>query len=320
MGASLVEQIARHWYLTRQSPQGTVGQGRVRVTVVDLEADELVPALEALHPLIGRHCQIDAKSLDVHSGSFAEGRFLASDAPPITSAYVCFDDETRSLETAMVVRGSFPEVPIVVRALTRSGLPALLDRGVGNQDDDLSAFALVDRVLGPDLLLGGDDEVIARALHDDFRQRQTAEGWRYGPVRDDRHKPSLADWEELDEGFRRSNRGQAAHTDVKLAAVGCRREASDEWEPLFSFTEEEVDKLARMEHDRWRDERSDYRDGGWRRFWPWSTAGDDHPDLKDWGDLDKKVQEIDRDFIRKTPLILAKLGYRIVRVPPALMR
>ncbi len=312
MGASLVEQIARLWYLTRQGRQG-----RVRVSVVDLKADALVPALQTLHPEIGEHCQVDPVTLDVNSGSFADGGFTTSHAPPITAAYVCFDDEARSLEAAMVLRRSVPAIPIVVRALTRSGLPALLDRGVGNEDDDLSAFALVDRVLGPDLLLGGDDEVIARALHDDFCRRETAKGWRYGPVRDDRHKPSLADWEDLAEGYRRSNREQAAHTDTKLAAVRSRREASDDWEPLVSFTNEEVDELARMEHDRWLDERAAHRHTFWRRVWPWSTTGDDHPDAKDFDDLDEEIQEIDKDFVRNTPLILAKLGYRIVRVPPS---
>jgi hypothetical protein len=245
---------------------------------------------------------IDAVALDVRSPEFEQGRFLDTRDTPVSAAYVCLDDDVLSLEAALVLhlRLQGRRVPIVMRALTDEGLPALL----GDRDDEfaeLQAFALVERVCDPDLLFGGVDEVIARALHDVYLHQRRAEGWRYGPDRDDKRKlsPALAPWDHLEEHYRRANRDQAAHTKVKLDRVGCALEAGDDWVARFSFTDDEIAMLAEMEHDRWcaAQEREHL----------------DSPHLVRWSELPDPIKEYDREFVRELPGVLAKVGYRVVR-------
>ncbi len=64
--------------------------------------------------------------------------------------------------------------------------------------------------------------------------------------------PAMVPWDELPEHLRESNRDQAGHIGVKLRAMGCRAGAPDRLdEPLFTFSADEVERLAWLEHDRW---------------------------------------------------------------------
>ena len=93
-------------------------------------------------------------------------------------------------------------------------------------------------------------EILARATHDNYRALRTAQN--SSPADD----PAMKPWQELDEDFKQSNRKQADHIFTKLQAVNCRLEPLISWdEPLFSFTPDEVEKLAELEHFRWVEER-----------------------------------------------------------------
>ena len=80
---------------------------------------------------------------------------------------------------------------------------------------DLHAFTVFEAACHPDLLLGGVYETLARAIHDDYVAHQRLEG--HTPETN----PSMAPWEDLPEHLKESNRDQAAHIGVKLAATGC---------------------------------------------------------------------------------------------------
>jgi hypothetical protein len=117
-------------------------------------------------------------------------------------------------------------------------------------------------------------------------------------------------WADLKENVRHSNRASADHIAVKLAVIGCRPVA--EPTPPFSFTEAEIDMLARIEHRRWCAERLL---GGWR---PGSRDNDRrlHPDLVPFDELTESGRDKDRDSVRAVPGILALVGLSIQRVAP----
>jgi hypothetical protein len=147
-------------------------------------------------------------------------------------------------------------------------------------------------------------------LHAEFVRAREAQGWAYGPQRDDERRinPALAPWPELAERFRESNRDQAAHTQVKLATVGCQLVAFDDGDPTpFRFTDEEVEQLAALEHRRWMDFQT-AQTSRWSRH-----RGQQHPDLVPYARLSEGEREIDRAFVRSLPRLLARLGYRIAR-------
>ena len=106
-----------------------------------------------------------------------------------------------------------------------------------------------------DLVLGGTVEVLARATHENYVAAQHAAGDAAAT------DPSLLPWASLSAHLRESNRAQARHVSVKLAAIGCALAPLTGRREPFVSTEAEVERLGELEHDRWVAER---RASGWR--------------------------------------------------------
>jgi hypothetical protein len=145
----------------------------------------------------------------------------------------------------------------------------------------------------------------AKAMYDAYVKQQRAKG----ETRET--NPSLIPWREVPAAQKESSRAQAAHIGVKLAAVGCSLGPLTDWEAdKFTFRDEEVELLSRMEHDRWVDER---KKAGW-------TLGLKDPDKKTtpvlvpWEELDQEAKDLDRLFVHGLPKFLAKAGFQIVRI------
>ena len=123
-----------------------------------------------------------------------------------------------------------------------------------------------------------------------------------------RRRDSFRDWEELDEIYRDSNRDQAAHIPVKLSAIGCDLAPMSPGEDhnTFTFREPEdgqvgeVDILARLEHERWMDERR--------------LRQPHHAAMLPWKDLRDEEKQKDYDAIRALPELLEGVGLKIIRV------
>jgi adenylate cyclase len=149
------------------------------------------------------------------------------------------------------------------------------------------------------------NERLARAIHEDYVRRLRAEGATA------RSNPSLVAWDDLPETLQASNRGQARDIEAKLLAIGCRVESVDrEAAELFEFPPEELEILARMEHDRWVGERLA---GGWV-FGPEKDArAKTSPYVVPWEALPEDVKEIDRDTVRSIPVLLSDAGLRVIR-------
>jgi hypothetical protein len=149
-------------------------------------------------------------------------------------------------------------------------------------------------------------EAIARAIHEDYLRRESGNGAVGHGAR------SLLPWDSLPESLRRSNRNQALHIEQKLAAVGCEAIPSSvtTGPPMFRFSEQEIDVLARMEHERWVEERA--RDG-------WTLAPDRDafhkrtPYLVAWDLLPEPARDLDRETVRGIPRFLAAVGFGVVR-------
>jgi hypothetical protein len=77
---------------------------------------------------------------------------------------------------------------------------------------------------------------------------------------------------------------------------------------LMTFTEDESEVMAEMEHGRWNVER--FPDG-----WTWGEKRDvtqkTSPYLVPWSELPNEVKEWDRETVRKIPEFLTKVGVEI---------
>ena len=149
------------------------------------------------------------------------------------------------------------------------------------------------------------DEQLAEAIHEEYVKSELAKGETVAS------KPSLVSWDELPETLRDSCRAQARDIPDKLERIACRVEVLDGPGAAFAFTDDEVDRLAEVEHERWWLDR--VIDG-----WTWgehkSTTARTHPDLVPWAALGARVQDVDRDAVRAIPRVLASAGLQVVRI------
>ena len=250
--------------------------------------------------------------MNVRWPAFLEGAYLAggADYPAVSAVFVCFDDDSLGLRTALALhhRLAGHETPVVVRMAESGGLAALLEpesdgRGVFA---NLHAFGLLDHTCSPEVILGGTHEVLARAIHEEYVRRGEDAGDSLET------NPALAPWEELPEDLRQSNFAQADHIGAKLRAVDCALVPLTDWNAAaFRFADAEVERLAQMEHDRFVAERLA---AGWRSApGPKDIHAKTSPTLVPWQELPENERVKDYAAVHDLPAFLARAGFQIVR-------
>jgi RyR domain len=145
-------------------------------------------------------------------------------------------------------------------------------------------------------------ERLARAIHDAYvRQKQTA-----GAVDSER----VLEWDELPEPLKESSRQHADDIPAKLARIGCRLAAARSPNAVRELTADEIELLARLEHERWCTER---RAAGWQLGAATGGPEPRSPWLVRWRDLPEDQREMDRALMRALPKTVADAGFAIVR-------
>ncbi len=305
MGGNVVARAAREWWRA-----GASDDRRLSVTVVDRQARARCAAIEARWPRIADSCQLVPVEIDVDSAEFERGEFLAGDPdgrPPVSIAYVCLDDDSRGLSAALGIRRRVRgrAVPVVVRMSFDTGLARLVAGAEGFEG--LSGFAVISWACDPDRLFAGTHETLARALHESYVAERLALG------ETERANPAMVPWERLPEDLREANRRQADRAVARLVAVGCDIAPLSDWEAeRFTFSDEEAETMARIEHESWCEER---RRAGWTyRPGEKDLERKTNPLLVAWDDLSEAAKEENRVTVRELPHLLADVGLQVVRV------
>jgi uncharacterized membrane protein len=145
-------------------------------------------------------------------------------------------------------------------------------------------------------------EQLAQAIHEGYLQAAASRGEAPGSG------PSLRAWEELPDELKESNRAQARQVGEKLAVIGCFMVPAFDPALRFEFDDEEVQLLARLEHDRWVGDRMalGYAHGPGRR-------GRMHPDLVPWEELTDEARAKDVATVRGIPALLDSVGFQALR-------
>ena len=305
MGTRLIVHAARRW----RSIPGARGK-KLRITAVDRGADAKVALLHERLPRLAGACDLKACRVDLDSAEFERAGFLfgRSGKSDVTGVYVCVGDDAVGLSAALHLRHRLGDraVPIVVRTTQEGGVAALLGDGRDEAYGSLRVFGLLNLVCRPDVLLAGQNEILARAIHANYVSNRRREGQTV----ETNH--AMVDWEQLPEPLKESNRAQAADICRKLAAIGCDIVPLTDWdaEPL-TFTADEIATLAPGEHERWRKER---KAAGWRFGGIRNDERKESTFLVDYEDLPEDIKEIDRASVRGIPCSLAEIGFAVVRV------
>lgn len=143
-------------------------------------------------------------------------------------------------------------------------------------------------------------ELLARAIHRVYLDKASA-------APQDPDDPAERPWEALDQSLRDSNLDHARHIAGHLHSVGLAVAPLDGHAAVL--TDDEIERLSRLEHARWVEDR---RAQGWRSG-SRDPVARTTPYLVPWDDLDEEVRELDRLFVRELPGLLATVGLQIVR-------
>ncbi|HII99085.1 MAG TPA: PAS domain-containing protein [Methanoregula sp.] len=157
-----------------------------------------------------------------------------------------------------------------------------------------------------DIGAAGTHELVARAIHEEYialqkKAKQTPET-----------NLSMRPWDELPRRLKESNLRQVEDIWRAFHTINCSIALStDSREPLFSFTESEVEFLSEREHEQWMAERK-------RKGWEYGRVRDDQQKIHDciipWEELPEAEREKDRNAVRALPGILAKVYLKIIRL------
>jgi hypothetical protein len=284
----LVRYAAREWCDDRTDDTP------LWVTVVDDDAEERVRALIDECPALELACRFRYSSTAVREVHRLAACLAHEGAPPISRAYVTAYRDEEALEAALVLRRELDAaVPLVV-AFSRAHEVGRTIGELTNTD----MFPALERTCTIELVQGGFFERIAVAIYRRWRDEAAA------------GQPRLS-WGELDESRKESSRAQARDIAVNLRSIGCAIAPLRDWDAQdFTFSDEEVERLAIAEHDRWLRERIA---AGW-------TLGDNDVERKNnlymvpWENLPPNIAEYDRIFVREIPAVLASAGFQIIRV------
>lgn len=305
LGERLITYAAREW----RDEESSAGR-RLRITVIDQEARERTDSLLVRYPRLAEVCQLEPLQIDVRSPEFQSGAFLhpSRGRSAVDMVYICVDDDSLALHAALtlhqIARGQ--SLPIVVRMSREGGLTRLL-RAKGDADDiyrNLVPFPLLEKVCTTDLVVGGTHEILAREAHREYVRHQQEMGETAAT------NPLMVDWESLPERVRESNRRQVDHIGQKLAAVGHGIAPLTDWDAAsYRFSNEQVERMAQMEHERWYQE---LVEGGWRHSAESkSPEKKTHPALLPWDELPEDEREKNRVTTRELPSFLARAGLQV---------
>ncbi len=214
-------------------------------------------------------------------------------------AYVLSRDPALATSTAVELLDRLPDTSrIVVRHGRDAGLARVFEQGDDQECGRVQVFSAYEDTCGdPDLILGSRYESLARKLHTLYLSDN-----------------GLAEptWDQLEEVFREANRDQAEwiHRTLQDAGFRVRLQAAGRPEPPLVLSPEEVERMSRVEHQRWSAEKLI---SGWTFGAIKDSAAKTHPDLVPWSELPDPEREKDRQFVRRWPELLAQVGYAVQR-------
>ncbi len=307
LGTNLVVETAKEWYFRRENPNE-----RIRMTLIDRGAKEVLALLNARHPGLSSSADITALNMSVNSPEFIRGEHLV-DVDGLTDidiAVICYDEPSEALFTGLTLRRRLPEysTPIIMRVAEESGMADLIRGRVENDDlVSIQPFGLLERTCTPAIVKRGTHETLARALHEEYLRHQ-------GRVRaSDSASVSRLPWGLLSESMREANRRKADHIGELMERVGCGLNVLWDWtEPAYRFSDADIELLAELEHERWCLEKLQQ---GWRYApGPKNPSAKLNPALVPWKDLSKRDKEKNRIAVRCLPMFLARVGYKVKRL------
>ena len=304
VGEALILRVARQ-ALARSRELAA----RLRVTILGPSADEERDWLVVRYPDLDDVCELHACRNSLEDGDLPSAARAIGGEP--SSVYVCLENESDALASALALArlAEFAGVRIVVTLQdSDAGMANALEQ-TRREEDRVAHFGVLTSALTGGLLLSGVTELLAQAKHEEYVRSEEQRGMT------PEDNPSMRPWEELSTSLKAENRAFVGGIAEKLEMVGCTLAPSplaDPANPSFEFTSDQLELLARQEHERWMDSRrrQGYTYGPVRRD---DGRAKHHPLLVDFADLPPAEQDKDRSPVRQLPMALANAGFEVIR-------
>jgi hypothetical protein len=309
LGEGLVVQAAREWYgRMRHWPAG-----KLRATVIDLEAEAKCQALSRRYPKLAEACDLAPLAMDVRGADFQEATLFQAGVgyPAPAVIFICFSDGFLGLRTALDISHRLQQLPEQATRLVTRVAEERRAQLLGADADgyvkafNLHVFGLLDNTCTPQVIQGDTLTQLARGLHINYvrRQRQAGKSAATNSL--------LVPWSKLSEELRQWELAEADAIGQHLATLGYRLAPLTDWDAAtFQFSPAEQEQLARLEQERFLATR---QQAGWRydpggedvqaktsaRLLPWEELPDAQraPLLADAADL---------------PMVLVKAGFQMM--------
>ena len=298
LGEQLVAQAAYAWHRLKLPRP-------LRITILDLKAKEKTENLLINLPQISKVCQLVPLEVNLSSTSLLNYTLKNGiGEKPIQRVYICLADPVLSLQVCLCLLQNplFQQVSIRVRLDKETRIPALLEKPLiaDHYSGQFIPFDMYERTCSAELVIGGLHELLARELHESYL--------RSLEISNTEQQPRIS-WDQLPTQEKEANRQQANRIYRLLKAAGYHINLLQDWNASdLVFNTSELEQMARMEHDLWR--QAKLADG-----WRYSPIKDKqkrtHPVLEDWEKIPEIEREKNRDFIRQLPSLLARLGFQI---------
>ena len=305
LAQALLLEAARWWHFGTPESQAA---SELRIHVVAPDAEAVCAAFRKRFPASIRTVGLEPLALDPLQPADVDAIPVVPAGLP-WGAYVCVDaDDAYRLMVADRYGsrvGDRDDGAIVV---------AISALGVASRTGARLSLTVPDRP--PIVGLGVDDrggldvehlgrtEALARTIHGDYERFMRDKGWT--------DAPALAPFDSLEERFRESNRRQARDFDAQLTSCLLRTTRLVDWDGVKDFDPAAIEVMSALEHASWVEERLM---AGWRLGPERDDDARQRPDIVDWTTLAEARREIDREFIRRRPHVLARIGEQAVPYP-----
>ena len=293
MGQNLLERVALIW-------RANSCQHCLTINVIDFHASSTIETMVPENAVDVKICphDIEVPSLEWKSGAWCEN---IENLRQTTIAYVCLEDDSDTIAAALQLhnllnktRNAGHKTTDIVMCLRHEKGAEILLHNLGEMAD-LKRFGILSRTCNAALPGLQAREFIAKAIHDDYCRQVN------------KNEP----WEDLKESAKNSNYAAAENINAKLQEINCAIRPLMFGQERFVFQGGEVEALARMEHERWYEEKSAIA----KQSAQAKRDIEQNEYYKLWENLTKDQKEENCKAIRKLPEILAKAGYEIYRLP-----
>lgn len=279
------------------------------LTIIDPEANRKVGGLISKFPRLSDGIDFNLMDIDPEEPTFY--RDCLSVCKDTTPVLLNFDDEDKNLSIGLSLHGMLEGTNrlFIVPVMSGNNLSALLcENHLANSLTFFRVYNMLQEVCSADMIDKGSYEEIARAIHQEYLRREFEK-----PIDKNNLSRAIVPWQNLPNDLKEMNREQAIAIFHKLQLIGC---AIVPWyypsKELFKFTDEEIEYLAKVEHQRWCDLKK-------KQGWEYGPVRDEkrkkHPSIVAWESPEflETEKEKDRNPIRMIPEYIRMAGFQILR-------